>query len=149
MTINQAMWSKRPTYEEILRDMEKDYKVKLPDRVALQFYDSFAMAKFRELQQQTTESEAQKDEHRREAVVQAASDSGAGRHELGEFVAQLHQQSQRIDTETLVAICHPQKMNFLTCQSYQIMRKNTASYGTSNVGHLIAWLQKLYQRMFI
>ena len=37
MTINQAVWSKRPTYEEILRDLEKDYKVKLPDRVALQF----------------------------------------------------------------------------------------------------------------
>ena len=34
--------------------MEKDYQVRLPDRVALQFYDSFAMTKFRELQQQTT-----------------------------------------------------------------------------------------------
>ena len=65
MTINQAVWSKRPTYEEILRDLEKDYKVKLPDRVALQFYDSFAMTKFRELQQATNESEVQKDEHRR------------------------------------------------------------------------------------
>ena len=42
MTINQAVWSKRPTYEEILRDMDKDYKVRLPGRVALQFYDSFA-----------------------------------------------------------------------------------------------------------
>ena len=35
-------WVKRPTYEEIVRDLEKDYKVKLPDRVALKFYDSFA-----------------------------------------------------------------------------------------------------------
>ena len=74
MTINQAVWSKRPTYEEILRDMEKDFKVRLPDRVALQFYDSFAMTKFRELQQEPTEGEAQKDEHKREAVVQAAGD---------------------------------------------------------------------------
>ena len=39
MAINQAVWTKRPTYEEILRDMEKDYKVSPPDRVALQFYD--------------------------------------------------------------------------------------------------------------
>ena len=35
-------WKKRPTYEEIIKDLEKDYKVKLPDRVALNFYDSFA-----------------------------------------------------------------------------------------------------------
>ena len=35
-------WKKRQSYEEILRDIEKDYKVKLPDRVALNFYGSFA-----------------------------------------------------------------------------------------------------------
>ena len=35
-------WTKRPTYEEIIRDLEKGYKVKLPDRAALNFYDSFA-----------------------------------------------------------------------------------------------------------
>ena len=62
---NPALWSKRPTYEEVLRDLSQDYKVRLPDRVALQSYDSFAMTKFRALQQQTTESEEQKDEHRR------------------------------------------------------------------------------------
>ena len=76
---SQALWSKRPTYEEILRDMETDYKVKLPDRVALQFYDSFAMTHFREMQEQTNESEAQKDEHRQEAVVSAAAEEGVGR----------------------------------------------------------------------
>ena len=47
MTIDQAVWSKRPTYEEILRDMDKDYRVRLPDRVALQFYDSFATTRLR------------------------------------------------------------------------------------------------------
>ena len=95
MTINQAVWTNRPTHEEILRDLEKDYKVSLPDRVALDFYDSFAMTKFRELQEATTEGEAQKDEHRREAVVQAASDQGVGANELGQFVDQLRQQSTR------------------------------------------------------
>merc|ERR1711978_555307 len=99
MTINQAVWGNRPTYEEILRDLEKDYKVKLPDRVALQFYDSFAMTKFRELQQTTNESEAQKDEHRREAVVQAVSDEGVGRQELQHFVDQLRPQSSRAHEE--------------------------------------------------
>ena len=82
LQLNQAMWSKRPTYEEILRDMDKDYKVRLPDRVALQFYDSFAMTQFREMQQQTDESEAQKDEHRQTAFATAAADEGVGRHEL-------------------------------------------------------------------
>ena len=39
-------WEKKPTYEEIIRDLEKDYKVKLPDRVALIFYDSFTHTQF-------------------------------------------------------------------------------------------------------
>ena len=82
--INQALWSKRPTCEEILRNMT-DYRVKLPDRVALQFYDSCAMPQFREMQQQTNESEAQKDEHRRDAVVTAAANEGVGRQELQHF----------------------------------------------------------------
>ena len=95
--LSQALWSKRPTYEEILRGMETDYKVKLPDRVALQFYDSFAMPQFREMRQQTNDSEAQKDEHRREAVVVAAADEGVGRQELQQCANQLHQQSQRVN----------------------------------------------------
>ena len=43
-------WVKRPTYEEIVRDLEKDYKVKLPDRAALNFYDSFAHTQFQAMQ---------------------------------------------------------------------------------------------------
>ena len=49
--VNTVEWSKRPTYEQILRDIDKDYKVKLPDRTAVQFYDSFAMSEFRNMQQ--------------------------------------------------------------------------------------------------
>ena len=103
MTIgfNQALWSKRPTYGEILRYMETDYNVKLPNRVALQFYDSFAMTHFREMQEQTNESEAQKDEHRREAVVSAAADEGVGRQELQQFANQLHQQGQHVNAELI------------------------------------------------
>ena len=47
-------WVKRPTYEEIVRDLEKDYKVKLPDRAALNFYDSFAHTQFQQMQQSIT-----------------------------------------------------------------------------------------------
>ena len=101
MTIDQAVWSKRPTYEAILRDMNKDYKVRLPDRVALQFYDSFAMTQFREMQQQTNESETQKDEHRQTAFATAAADEGVGRHELQQFAHQLHQQSQRANEQLI------------------------------------------------
>ena len=71
--------------------------MRLPYREALQFDDSFEMAHFRELQQQTNDSEAQKDEHRREAVVTAAADEGVGRQELQQFANQLHQQSQHVN----------------------------------------------------
>ena len=81
--------------------MDKDYKVRLPDRVALQFYDSFAMTQFREMQQQTDESEAQKDEHRQTAFATAAADEGVGRHELQQFAHQLHQQSQRANEQLI------------------------------------------------
>ena len=47
------MWTKRPTYEEVLGEIEKDYVRKLPNRMALQFYDSFAMTQFREQQQES------------------------------------------------------------------------------------------------
>ena len=50
--VNLATWSKRPTYEQILRDSDTDYKVKLPDRTAVHFYDSFAMSEFRNMQQE-------------------------------------------------------------------------------------------------
>ena len=50
-------WEKKPTYEEIIRDLEKDYKVKLPDRVALNFYDSFAHTQFQQMQQSISTSQ--------------------------------------------------------------------------------------------
>ena len=56
----------RPTCEDVVTDIEKDYKVKLPNRVALHFHDSFAMA-------------------------QAADENGIGRRELLEFAQQLSQ----------------------------------------------------------
>ena len=36
-------------HEAMLRDIEKGYKVKLPDRVALSFYDSFAHTQFQQM----------------------------------------------------------------------------------------------------
>ena len=59
--VNTVEWSKRPTYEQILRDIDTDYKVKLPDRTAVQFYDSFAMSEFRNMQQEIEGSKIQAD----------------------------------------------------------------------------------------
>ena len=86
-------WVKRPTYEEVVKDIEKDYKVKLPNRVALHFHDSFAMAQFREQQQAIVEGQRSADEARGEAMTQAAEESGIGRRELLEFAQQLGQQN--------------------------------------------------------
>ena len=90
-------WVKRPTYEEVVKYIEKDYKVKLPNRVALHFHDSFAMAQFREQQQAIVEGQRSADEARDEAMTQAADENGIGRRELLEFAQQLcHQKSAAI-----------------------------------------------------
>ena len=86
-------WVKRPTYEEVAKEIEKDYKVKLPNRVALHFHDSFALAQFREQQQAIMEGQRSADEARDEAMTQAADENGIGRRELLEFAQQLGQQN--------------------------------------------------------
>ena len=70
---------KRPTYEEVVKDIEKDYKVKLPHRVALHVHDSFAMAQFREQQQAIVEGQQSADEARDQAMTQAADETGIGK----------------------------------------------------------------------
>ena len=64
-------WTKRPTYEEIVADLNKDYKVKLPDRVALNFYDSFAHTQFQQMQQSVTASQQNVDAARDHAMSMA------------------------------------------------------------------------------
>ena len=73
-------WSKVPTYEEVLKTVDKDFKVKLPDRTALSFYDSFAMGQFREMQQQITNAQQATDagrDHARPPAAQGARPSTA------------------------------------------------------------------------
>ena len=65
-------WEKKPTYEEIIRDLEKDYKVKLPDRVALNFYDSFARTQFQQVQQSISAIQYNIDDAREHAMSMAA-----------------------------------------------------------------------------
>ena len=48
MTVDTGLWYKRPKYEDVVKAIERDYKVKLPERTALQFWDSFALSQYRD-----------------------------------------------------------------------------------------------------
>ena len=98
------MWTKRPTYEEVLQVISKDYVRKLPDRVALQFYDSFAMTQFREQQAAINAHASNADQYRDEAMRQAAAETGEGgggvtKHEFMQFAQQLNSQSQDVNRQ--------------------------------------------------
>ena len=70
--------------------------VKLPDRVAPNFYDSFAMTQFREQQAALNGHADASDQHRDEAMRQAAGEAGDGptRHEFMQFAQQMASQAQ-------------------------------------------------------
>ena len=93
------MWTKRPTYEKVLGQLEKDYVVKLPDRVAINFYDSFTMGQFREQQAALREHGAQADLHRDEAMGSAAEENGVTKQEFMHFAQQVHQQAAGANAE--------------------------------------------------
>ena len=48
MTVDTGLWYTVPKYEDVVKAIQKDYKVKLPERTALQFWDSFACSQLRE-----------------------------------------------------------------------------------------------------
>ena len=80
-------WTKRPTYEEIIKDLEKDYKVKLPDRVALNFYDSFAHTQFQQMQHNISTSQHNVDNARDHAMSMAADDEDTSKHAILQHAA--------------------------------------------------------------
>ena len=88
-------WEKKPTYEEIIRDLEKDCKVKLPDRVALNFYDSLAHThtQFQQMQQSISTSQQNIDEARDHAMSMAADEQDTSRHAILQHAAQMQQQN--------------------------------------------------------
>ena len=67
--------------------------------MAPQFYDSVAMSVFRDQQHMITTHGAAADEHRDEAMGQAAAESGIGNQELLSFVHQMNQQSKGVDEQ--------------------------------------------------
>eukprot|EP00969_Alexandrium_andersonii_P246386 10887923-Alexandrium_andersonii.AAC.1 len=44
-----GLWTRVPKYEEVVRAIQKDYKVKLPDRTVLTFWDSFALSQYKDM----------------------------------------------------------------------------------------------------
>ena len=86
-------WTRRPAYEEIIKDLEKDYRVTLPARVALSFYDSFAHAQFQQMQQSVEASQQNVDAARDHAMTMVADDESASRHTILQHAAQTQQQN--------------------------------------------------------
>ena len=112
-------WTKRPTYEEILQDLEKDYKVKLPDRVALSFYDSFAHAQFQQMQQSVQASQQNVDAARDHAMTMAADDESTSRHAILQHAAQMQQQNS-------AALQEAQRLNAQLTETHERSRQQQA-----------------------
>ena len=48
MAVDTGLWYTLPKYEDVVKAIQKDYKVKLPERTALQFWDSCALSQYKE-----------------------------------------------------------------------------------------------------
>ena len=112
-------WKKRQTYEEILRDIEKDYKVKLPDRVALNFYDSFAHTQFQQTQHNISTSQQNVDNARDHAMSMAADDEDTSKHAIFQAAAQMQQQNS-------AALQEAQRLNSQMAETHERSRQQQA-----------------------
>ena len=112
-------WSKVPTYEEVLKTVDKDFKVKLPDRTALSFYDSFAMGQFREMQQQIANSQQATDAGRDHAMTQAADEEGTSR-------AAILRHAEQMNAQNTTALGEAQRLNASMQRTHEESRNRQA-----------------------
>ena len=63
MTIDTHLWTRQQRYEEVVAAIEKDYKVKLPPRTAVTFWDSYALSQFRGMVAELQNNEQARVEH--------------------------------------------------------------------------------------
>jgi hypothetical protein len=93
--LDLQLWTKAPKYEDVVRAIEKDYKVKLPERTALTFWDSFAMSHYRDMVAGLEGGqEAGRSHQQMEAAMeQAAGEEGVTRREMMTFMDHLRAQS--------------------------------------------------------
>ena len=89
---NPGLFRKRPTYNELLDLLERDEdKIQLPERIGVQFMDSFAMGQYKEMVQQQQEGGQRVAEHQQmdAAMTNAATEEGVNRQELLSFMQQM------------------------------------------------------------
>ena len=91
--IEAGVYRKKPTYLDILGAIERDEdKVELPERIALNMWDSFAMGQYRSMVAQAQSDQSAQAEHQQmdAAMTQAAnSNDGVSKQELVGFMQQL------------------------------------------------------------
>ena len=121
-------WTKRPTYEEILADLDKDYKVKLPDRVAVNFYDSFAHTQFQQMQSQISTSQTNIDSSRDHAMSMQADDSDTSKHAIFQAAAQMQQQNS-------AALQEAQRLNSQMAETHERSRQQQAEETAKLIAH--------------
>ena len=124
-------WVKRPTYEEIVRDLEKEYKVKLPDRAALNFYDSFAHTQFQQMQQSISASQQNVDDARDHAMSMAADEQDTSRHAILQHAAQMQQQNSaalqaQMQQQNSAALQEAQRLNAQLQETHERSRQQQA-----------------------
>ena len=92
--VDPGVFRKKPTYNEILNLIEQDAdKIELPERIALQFYDSFAMGQYKEMLQESAAGTQRVAEHQAmdAAMTQAETETeGVSRQELLGFMRDLN-----------------------------------------------------------
>ncbi len=94
-TMNAGAYRKKPTYLDILGTIERDEdKVELPERIALNMWDSFAMGQYWEMvaQAQSDQSAQVEQQQMDQAMTQAAnSNDGVSKQELVGIMNHLQQ----------------------------------------------------------
>ena len=86
---NRGLFRKKPTYNELLNLIERDdEKIQLPERIGVQFMDSFAMGQYKEMIQDAAEGGQRVAEHQQmdAAMTQAGAEEGVKRQELLSFM---------------------------------------------------------------
>ena len=77
-SLDLGFWARVPKYDEVVRAIQKDYKVQLPERTALTWWDSFALGRYREM---VADLEGAQEAGRAHQQMEAAMEEAAGQEE--------------------------------------------------------------------
>ena len=112
----------------MLADLDKDYKVKLPDRVAVNFYDSFAHTQFQQMQSQISTGHTHIDSSRDHAMSMAADDNDTSKHAIFQAAAQMQQQNS-------AALQEAQRLNSQMAETHERSRQQQAEEMAKLIAH--------------